>query len=404
LRIAMLHPSLTIRGGAERQLLILATILSKMGHEVELFTCAVNEDCYPELAKNLTVNVIKTPYSRTVQKVNQKRTLSSRLAGRFRGYTTDLPSMFLLGKKIPKGFDIINNQNSPTQWAAFFAKKKLDAPIVWNCNEPPFYYSDVKQQRGLGKINSLLYDGFDKIAVNYIDSIVSVSSVDTQRIKKAYGRVSQIVRPGVSSDLLQKASGKFVKGAYGLENAFVLLQVGNIAEDKRQLDSVKALYHLSQKYDNIKLILVGQGPRTDIVDLSRKLNIKDKVIFFQNCSDEDLAQIYAACDVFIFPAQITWGLAVIEAMVASKPVLVSTKAGASEIIREGQNGFLIREPYAINMAANIEKLIKDPELRRKMGKNAYEYTKENLSWEIYARKMETVFQQTINNYRKMPKL
>ncbi len=396
----MLHPSLTIRGGAERQLLVLATELIKMGHEVELFTCAVNEDCYPELAKNLKVQVIRTPYSKTVQNVKQKRTMSSRLAGRFRGYTTDLPSMFLLGKKVPEGFDIINNQNSPTQWAAFFAKKKLDAPIVWNCNEPPFYYSDVKQRRGLGKINSLLYDGFDKIAVNYIDSIVSVSSVDTQRIKKAYGKSSQILRPGVSTELLQKASGKFVRAKYGLENDFVLLQVGNIAQDKRQHDSVRALHYLSQKYDNIKLILVGQGSRTELVDLSQKLNVKNKVFFFQNCSDEDLAQIYAACDVFVFPAQITWGLAVIEAMVASKPVIVSTKAGASEIIQEGQNGFLIREPYAINMATNIEKLIKDPELRRKIGNNAYEYTKENLSWEIYARKMETIFQQTIKNYRK----
>ena len=400
----MLHPSLTIRGGAERQLLILATELIKKGHEVELFTCAVNQDCYPELAKNLTVNVIKTPYSKTIQNFDRKRTLSSRLAGRFRGYTTDLPSMFLLGKKVSKGFDIINNQNSPTQWAAFFAKKKLDAPIVWNCNEPPFYYSDDKQRRGLGKINSLLYDGFDKIAVNYIDSIVSVSSIDTRRIKKAYGKSSQIVRPGVNTELLQKASGKFVKEVNGLENDFVLLQVGNIAQDKRQLDSVKALYYLSQKYDNVKLILVGQGPRNDIVDLSRKLNVKDKVIFFQNCSDEDLAQIYTACDVFIFPAQITWGLAVIEAMAASKPVLVSTKAGASEIIQEGQNGFLIREPYAINMAENIEKLIKDHELRRKMGKKAHDYATENLSWEIYAKKMETVFQQTIINYRKIREL
>ena len=396
----MLHPSLTIRGGAERQLLILATELTKKGHEVELFTCAANQDCYPELAKNLAVNVIKTPYSKTIKNLNLKRTVSSRLAGRFRGYTTDLPSMFLLGKKVPKGFDIINNQNSPTQWAAFFAKKKLNAPIVWNCNEPPFYYSDAKQRRGLGKINSPLYNGFDRIAVDYIDCIVSVSSVDTQRIEKAYGKPSKIVRPGVNTELLQKASGKFVKGVYGLENDFVLLQVGNIAQDKRQIDSVKALYYLSQKYDNIKLILVGQGPRNDIVDLSRKLNVKDKVIFFQNCSDEDLAQIYAACDVFIFPAHITWGLAVIEAMVASKPVLVSTQAGASEIIREGQNGILIREPYAINMAENIEKLIRDPELRRKMGKKAEEYAKENLSWEIYVKKMETIFQQTINNYRK----
>ena len=230
----------------------------------------------------------------------EKRTLFSRLAGRFRGYTSDLPSMIELGKKIPKGFNIINNQNSPTQWAAFFAKKNLDAPIVWNCNEPPFYYSDPKQKKGLGKINLPLYKGFDKIAVDYVDSIVSVSLVDSRRIEKAYCKSSQIVRPGVTTELLHKASGKDIRLKYGLENSFVLLQVGNIARDKRQSDSVIALHSLSKKHDNVKLILVGQGPRDELVALSRKLGVEKKVLFLQNCSDTELAQVYAAVMYLFF--------------------------------------------------------------------------------------------------------
>ncbi len=44
----MLHPSLTWRGGAERQLLILATELQQAGHEIEVFTCALNDKYFPE--------------------------------------------------------------------------------------------------------------------------------------------------------------------------------------------------------------------------------------------------------------------------------------------------------------------------------------------------------------------
>ena len=51
MKIAMLHPSLTWRGGAERQILILAAQLQQKGHEVEIFTCALNDSCYPELVK-----------------------------------------------------------------------------------------------------------------------------------------------------------------------------------------------------------------------------------------------------------------------------------------------------------------------------------------------------------------
>ena len=146
MRIAILHPSLTWRGGAERQVLNLATELQRSGNEVEIFTTAINSRCYPELLKQLTINVIQAPSLQRTQSATQKRTIRRRLAGRFRSYTNDLPSMLYLGKKIPKGFDIINNHNFPTEWAAFFAKRKLNAPIVWMCNEPPFWFSDSAQK------------------------------------------------------------------------------------------------------------------------------------------------------------------------------------------------------------------------------------------------------------------
>jgi glycosyltransferase involved in cell wall biosynthesis len=397
----MLHPSLTWRGGAERQLLNLAIELQKLGHEVEIFTCATNEKCYPEYFKKLKINTMQTPSVQRLQSEGtQKRTITNRLAGRFRTYTSDLPSMYYLGKKIPKGFDVINNHNFPTEWAAFFAKRKLNAPIVWMCNEPPFWFSDASKRRGLGKINLPLFEGLDKVAVDYIDNIVVLSSIAGRRVQQAYGRSSQVVRSGVQAALIHKASGKEIRAKYGLENSFVLLQVGNIARDKRQKDSLTALHQLSRKHENLKLVFDGEGPREELLALSKQLGIEDKVLFLHSCSDEELAQVYAACDVFVFPAQITWGLAVIEAMVASKPVIVSRLSGASEIIRNGQNGFVIDEPNPENMAAQAEKLIIDPELKRKMGTAAYEYTKENLSWEIYAKNMETIFKKTIDNFQR----
>jgi glycosyltransferase involved in cell wall biosynthesis len=400
MRIAMLHPSLTWRGGAERQILILATELQQAGHEIEVFTCALNDVCFPELAKQLTINVVQPPFIQTTPLNPPKRTFRTRLAGRFRGYTTDLPAMVYLGRKIPKSFDVINNHNAPTEWAAFFAKRKLGMPIVWNCNEPPFWFSDPNQRKGLGKINLPLYMAFDKLAVAYIDTIVSNSLAGSHRIEKAYGRPSKVVYPGITADLLHKGSGKEVRFKYGLENDFVLLQVGNIARDKRQSDSITALYYLSKKHDNVKLILVGQGPRNELAALSKKLGVDKKVLFVQNCSDEELADVYAACDVFLFPTEITWGLAVIEAMAASKPVVVSRKAGVSEIIQNGENGFVFDEPNARNMAIQVERLMASPELRREIGFNAYEYTKEKLSWKIYVKNMEAVFRKTVNSFRK----
>jgi glycosyltransferase involved in cell wall biosynthesis len=94
------------------------------------------------------------------------------------------------------------------------------------------------------------------------------------------------------------------------------------------------------------------------------------------------------------------GLAVVEAMAASKPVVVSKKAGVSEIIRNGENGFVFDEPNAVNMALRVEKLIADAGLRLDVGTNAYMYTKDSLSWERYSEKMADVFEEAVNNFRK----
>jgi glycosyltransferase involved in cell wall biosynthesis len=399
MRIAMLHPALTWRGGAERQLLVLAGELQQAGHDIEIFTCAINDNCFPELTKKLTINLIQPPFIQNTPPI--KRTVRTRLAGRFRGYTVDLPTMVYLGKKIPRGFDLINNHNSPTQWAAFFAKKQLRIPIVWTCNEPPFYHSDIKQRKGLGVINQPLYGRFDKKIVDYVDMIISNSLADKQRIQNAYGRTSAVIYPGINTDRLYNASGNRVRAKYGLENSFVLLQVGNIAQDKHQSDSIIALHYLSKKHDNIKLILVGRGIKDDLIALSRRLGIEQKVLFLQDFSEGELTEVYAACNVFLFPAEITWGLTVIEAMAASKPVVVSVKAGVSEIIQHGVNGFLFEAPNAKKMVEIVEQLIAEPNLCHKIGSNASKYTKEKLSWKMYAKHTEYIFKKTVENNRKV---
>ncbi len=107
MRIALLQPSLTWRGGAERQILNLAIELQKAGHEVEIFTCALNDSCYPEKLSQLVVNVIKAPITLGRQSKNlgqsfspqivQKRSAARRLAGSFRNYYYSLPAMLNIG-------------------------------------------------------------------------------------------------------------------------------------------------------------------------------------------------------------------------------------------------------------------------------------------------------------------
>jgi glycosyltransferase involved in cell wall biosynthesis len=416
MKIAMIHTPLVSRGGGQRQILKLAFELQKFGHEVEIFTSAVNkEKCYREIIEKLTVNVIPYPLQNKIPKffipseIYQKddgggeaaessslRVWMRRAMGRqFYTIPYELPSMINIGRKIPKRFDLINNHNFPSEWAAFLAKKRLNVPVVWMCNEPPIWFFNSDYRRGLRKINWPIYEIFDKTASAYVDEILVLSKIAQSYVDSAYHRSSRIVRSGVDVELFHNASGISVREKYGLEKDFVLLQVGNFQRSKGQADSIKALYQLSTNYDRIKLILDGGGPKEQLVKLSEKLGVREKVLFLHSNDDEELAKVYAACDVFLFPQQITWGLAVIEAMSASKPVIVSNKCGASEIIQSNVNGLIFDQSKPEEITKQVKLLLNTPGLRKKLGEQAYEYVKNHLSWEKYARTMETIFENSL---------
>jgi glycosyltransferase involved in cell wall biosynthesis len=252
------------------------------------------------------------------------------------------------------------------------------------------------------KINWPLCEVFDKVAAKNIDKIVVLSRVAQELVKKVYNRPSKIVRSGVDIELFRDASKEEMRKRHELENDFVLLQVGNLSIRGRQTDSVEALYYLSKRYDSVKLILDGAGSLDALMRLSEKLGVRDKVLFLHSVSDEELAKRYAACDVFVFPSQITWGLAAIEAIAAGKPVIVSKKVGVSEIVQNGVNGMVVDHAKPEEIARQVELLMNNPKLRKRIGENAYEYVKNNLSWEKYAKNMESIFQTTISRYRGKP--
>jgi glycosyltransferase involved in cell wall biosynthesis len=418
MRIAMIHTPFRARAGGERQILKLAIELERMGHEVEIFTNGINEDSYPEFFNKVNVNVIpfplagKLPRALTPQIIAPKirqisheeaegalnlrkwmRKARERVLRQY--YASSLPLMLELGRKIPKRFDIINNHNFPTEWAGFIAKKRLKVPLVWMCNEPPYWFFAPEERRGLHKINWPLFELLDKTTVKYIDEIMVLSHVSEEYVRKAYNRSSRIVRTGVDVELFHNATGENLRREHDLENSFVLLCVGG-SKYVRRADIIRALANMSKKHDNIRLIIDTAREREMLTSLSEELGLRNKVLLLNSTSDLELAEVYAACDVFVYPSSASpWGLVVTEAMAAAKPVIVSKQVGTSEIIQDYVNGIVIDRAKPDNIAKQVEMLINDPKLRKKLGENAYEYVKNNLSWERYAKNVESVFQETI---------
>ncbi len=209
MKIAIIQTSLVEPTGGERQSLMLAISLQKMGHEVTIFTQAVSVHCFPELQKQVTIVAASTFLQRTEQNVVQKRMNIPALY--VLRYFKCLFQVFFFYRSIKdtlSKFDVINPHNFPMEWVSFFVKRDFpNKQIVWMCNEPPFYY--FSQQNLMTRLVSWpIFYIFDKCAVRAIDKIVTLDRLNQSRVLSIYGREPRLIRSGAEIETVSHSAAK----------------------------------------------------------------------------------------------------------------------------------------------------------------------------------------------------
>lgn len=119
----------------------------------------------------------------------------------------------------------------------------------------------------------------------------------------------------------------------------IITHISNFRKVKRIPDVVKIFYKIQQTIPS-KLMLVGDGPeRLPAERLCEELGIVDKVIFFGNSNEIDSILSYS--DLFLLPSETeSFGLAALEAMAWSVPVISSNTGGLPEVNVQGVSGYL----------------------------------------------------------------
>lgn len=119
----------------------------------------------------------------------------------------------------------------------------------------------------------------------------------------------------------------------------ILVHTSNFRPVKRVPDTIR-IFDIVQKEIPSKLLLVGDGPdRHECEKLVRELNLSDSVKFLGK--QEGLVEILSAADIFLIPSQSeSFGLAALEAMSCSVPVISSSVGGLPELIKHNECGFI----------------------------------------------------------------
>jgi glycosyltransferase involved in cell wall biosynthesis len=158
----------------------------------------------------------------------------------------------------------------------------------------------------------------------------------------------------------------------------VVSYVSRIAPEKNVSYLSDALAIVAARRPDVRILFVGDGPSRN--DLEQRLGTVARFAGYR--TGEDLADHYAAGDIFAFSSRTeTFGNVVLEAMASGMPVVASRAGGVGDTVQSGTTGLLV-EPgdSPAQFAAAVLSLVDQAELRRKMSRAARAFA-QSQSWD-----------------------
>lgn len=233
--------------------------------------------------------------------------------------------------------------------------------------------------KGAPLINRVLYKGVEKYLARKTDALLTMNSEDFDNSKKFKLKNDSndfYFVNGIGIDTSRYSNAqidiKSKRAELGFkEDDIILIAMGDLIKRKNYQDSIKAISKCDNK--NIHFCICGNGPLEDkLKNLSRKLNVENNIHFLGYRTDID--ELLKMSDIFLFTT-LQEGLprSMMEAMASGLPVIVSDIRGNSDLLKNGEGGYLVESKNIDEITKAIENLVKDKSLRNKMKKKSGKY-------------------------------
>jgi len=201
---------------------------------------------------------------------------------------------------------------------------------------------------------------------NLCDRIIAPSGSIAQLLKKrGVQKDIHVIPTGVDTDRFKKGDKKaFCRARNISEDAFIIGHVGRLAPEKSLEYLAKAVAEAVKTEPDAVFMVVGEGPsQTDILNIFKKNNLDQQLIFTGSLQGQKLADAYHAMDVFAFASlSETQGMVLTEAMVAGVPVIARDAPGVREVLKNDENGIMVSgEASEDEFASALESVLKQPE-------------------------------------------
>jgi len=246
----------------------------------------------------------------------------------------------------------------------------------------------VMAQRGLmlNILQELYLYTMAKSIFNKASAVMCLTKNDATEIARIAGDNSNIfiVPNGVDIGFFEPTSVK---------DPDMITWVGRFVPEKGLTYLLKAMQRVIDKYKDVKLFLVGDGPlRAELMNLADKLRLRDNVNFVGSVCREEVARLLSKSEIFVFPSlKEGMPMALLEAMASGNAVVGSNIPGINDVMINNYNGMLVSSSNSDELASAILMLFSDKKLRERLAINARKTVEEKHSMDIVLNRLERVY-------------
>ena len=240
-----------------------------------------------------------------------------------------------------------------------------------------------------------LYYAIDRLCLRHYEHVICVSE-DLHRRALALGVPEErcsLIPNAIDLELFRRSQTTAVaqSGFAVPHKRLVVGAVGRLSGEKGFHYLIRAAHQLVQKGRDLEVWIAGEGrDRPRLAALAADLGLGERVKLLGYRSD--IIQLFQAMDIFAL-SSVREGLpnVVLEAMALEVPVVATRIAGVPSLIREAENGLLVRPGSALALAAAIERLFTDDEERRRLGRAARATVEESFSFQARMEKIGDIY-------------
>lgn len=205
----------------------------------------------------------------------------------------------------------------------------------------------------------------------------------------------RVIYNGVQVNRFNRDPGELRERLQIPAKEFVFGFVGQLDERKGLRTLLPAFARLSLTTRNIRLLLAGEGPlHKEIEQFTTRYQLTDKISVLGFY--EDIPEFMAGIDALVLPS--LWegfGIVLIEAMAAAKPVIATRTSNIPEIVKEGKVGWLVPAGDEEGLADAMHRLATHPQSGREMGQAGREWVKQKFTLSRMIDELEEYFYSLI---------